>query len=119
MNTTDILKQTSASVDLIQQLKVYSAQQNILMRDVYERAIINLINHRRQIQEDGKQMLYLASYRNGKELNMKIKEGLANRITRIADTDGVSVRRFLYTSLVLFSKKHSLNTIDIEAEVEY
>lgn len=119
MTTNETLKQTSASESMIQQLKVYAAQQNVLMRDVYERAVINLINHRRELQEHGKKMIYLASNRKGKELNIKIKTNLANRITRIAETDGTSVRRFLYTALVIFAKKHSLNTIEIEVEDGY
>lgn len=108
------IKQTKVSEKLIAQLKTYSARKRILLQDLYEDAIAHLLIHRRKVQESGGTLTYLASPKDGKVLNLKIRDELSFRIKRIADADKTYDRRFLYTAVVHYAKTYQIDQIEVE-----
>jgi hypothetical protein len=108
------IKQTKISERMIAQLKVYSARKHLLLQELYEDAVVHLLKHRRKIQDEGKNLIYLASPKDGKELNLKIRKELSARISRIADADQTHDRRFLYTALVHYAKTYQIDQIEVE-----
>jgi hypothetical protein len=107
------IKQTKVSERMIAQLKVFSARKRTPLQDLYEDAVFNLLKHRRKLQENGMSLIYLASPKDGKELNLKIRKELSSRIARIADADHTHDRRFLYTALVHYAKTYQIDLINV------
>ncbi len=110
----ETLKQTAASKQLIQQLKTYAAIRDMLMKELYEQAIFSLIKHRKDLQEEGREVTYFASPKDGKELNLVMRKTLSRRVTQIAEMDKTSVRRFLFTALMHFSNEHHLDELEVK-----
>lgn len=108
MKTDEVLKQTCVQEDFFKELKAYAAKRGLRLKDVYEQAVILLIQRRRELQEQGKRLIYLASPKEGKEVNIVLRKSLVFRVNNISKADKTSVRRFLYTSLIGFAKEHNV-----------
>lgn len=108
MRDNETLKQTKVAPQLIQNLKIYAEQNKLLLKEIYETAITDLIRLRRDAQEAGRPMEYLVSPSHGKDLNMCIRQELAQRVERMANHDETNVRRFLYTAIFRFAERHHL-----------
>lgn len=117
-----VLRQTRVAYSMISKLKLYVARESsrlghrVLLQDIYEQAVVEFMEHRMELQKEDKKIIYLASPARGEgssELNMKLPDNLAFRVTRIAEADHTSDRRFLYTSLVRFCKTHGIDKIEV------
>lgn len=117
-----VLRQTRVAFSMISKLKLYVARessrlgQRVLLQDIYEHAIVEFMEHRMEMQKEGKTIIYQASPARGEgssELNMKIPDNLAFRVSRISEMDQTSDRRFLYTSLVHYFKTHGIDKLEV------
>lgn len=99
ITTEEILKQTSLLDHDVMLIKQIAAKKNILLKELYPIAIRNFIHYRKKLQDADRPVIYFASPKNGKELNIKLEPMLSRRISMIAHADSTSVRRFLFTAL--------------------
>lgn len=106
------IKQTTVSEALIKAIKVYAAQNDLLILDVHEQAIQSLIKHRNRIEKKGKKIVYLVGPGEGKEVNIKLSESLLAKLADIAEHDNVPIRRILYTALLYFAYDHELGGVE-------
>lgn len=121
--TDTVLLQTRVAFSMISKLKLYVARESaklgerVLLQEIYEQAVVEFIQYRRELQKKGSKIVYSASPQRGEgssELNMKIPRDLAFRLSRIATADKTSGRRFLYTSLVHFCRTHKIEKLEVE-----
>ena len=67
------------------------------LQDLYEEAFFYFLEKRSSLGKGG--MVYLASPRDEKELNIKIRPSVFAKIDGVAKEDKVSLRRLIYTAL--------------------
>lgn len=96
-----VVRQTCIDSDLIQQLKIEAGRRSVYLQDLYEEAFRLFLNKRSSLQGN---WVYLASPRDGKELNIKMHPSVFAEIDRIAKEDKVSLRRVLFTALFTFAE---------------
>jgi len=95
-----VIRQTCIDPDLIQVLKDEAADRSIFLQDLYEEAFLDFLESRSVCVDD---VVYLASPRDGKELNIKIRPSLFARLDQVARQDKMSLRRLLFTALYTYA----------------
>ena len=114
MTTIEVTRQTKVKDMLRQQVKTFASQNQMYLKEVYERALRTLIHYRRKLEEQGKSLVYLVSPQDGTTINITLSVGMARKVKAISSKDKVSDRRILYTALILYAKKHQIDEIGFE-----
>ena len=92
-----VLRRTRINPVLIKKLKIEAAVRGMYLQDLYEEAFLCFLEKRSSLGKSG--MVYLASPRDEKELNIKIRPSVFAKIDGVAKEDKVSLRRLIYTAL--------------------
>jgi hypothetical protein len=101
--------QAPVSEELATALKAHALFTNALLRDVAAEAVERFVDHWHAVHEAGQSVSYQLHQRgNWTALNLYLTPQLGKRIEKLAGQDGVPVRTFAYTALVLFAVDHKL-----------
>jgi hypothetical protein len=105
-----VLKQTGVPEELIQGFKVHAAQNRKLLQEVYDEAVADFLKQRAQLAKEKRGAPeYRATPNKGiRELNVRVRSDLADKVEKAAEDDGVPGRRLIYTALLEHAKKNKI-----------
>ena len=94
-------RQTRLHQNIIKFYKLESIKRDVILSELYEEAIEFLL-----MKRDGSPgtILYMASPKKGKELNVSLHTSLFDRIEKVIAEDGTSMRRFIFTALFTYEQ---------------
>lgn len=101
--TQYLFRQIRIDNKLYLQIKTYCVQNDIALFQFYEAAIRRFL-----LQIKQEKMNYLATYRKGKLLTIRINEFLARFVKQCAIQANVSEARVIYTALITYIDSISL-----------
>lgn len=108
MRSTLVPQQTTIEPHHQEWLIDYAREEDILIRDLWERAINDLLDSRASVLEVGSIPRYAARSR-GEQIawSIKLPHPLVDRVKAAAAEDSASVRIFYYTALLDFVHTYS------------
>lgn len=108
MFETDFVRKLKVKEEFIEQLHALARKKGLKLYELQNEAMLQLIQKRRELQEEGKSLEYLVSPIDGAPFNVTLHSALAARIKRIADSDNCSDNRFFYTALVHYANVNGI-----------
>jgi PhoPQ-activated pathogenicity-related protein len=103
-----ILQQTKVEEQLINAIKKYSKNKNIMLQELYAQAIKEFINSFKGITPGIYHPIFYSSPITGITVNLKIPEYLKEEAEEIANNKKTSSRRLYYTALLRFSLNNKI-----------
>ncbi len=101
------IQQTKIDPDIFEAIKKYSRQEKQFLQDVYKTALIDYIDYI-DSETTHKPSSFYKVPPAGKTINIKISEGLKDRIVSLAEKESVSERSICYSALIKFHHEHDL-----------
>jgi hypothetical protein len=104
-----VVKQIGLPDELAYKLKMYALQRRSDVQEITDEAVEEMCLERDELKtKEGRPPDYFASPTNTTPFNIRLAKRLAARVAKAAKEDGGTLRRILYTAMVLYVRRRKL-----------